>query len=209
VIVNSENETNTATGDEQTDSDGDSSASDSTPGSKKMRWYVVQAYSGYEAKVKASLEERIRQYNMQDQFGEILIPREQVTETRGTAKRVTSRTFYPGYMFVQMNLTDESWHLVKDTPKVSGFVGGRYPTAVPASQINLVAQQVADGAAKPKPRVVFEQGDHVRVIEGAFANFTGTIEEVKPEKQKVRVLVSIFGRATPVELDYAQVEKTV
>lgn len=176
---------------------------------KKMRWYVVQAYSGYENKVKASLEERIRQYNMQDLFGEILIPREQVTETRGTAKRVTSRTFYPGYMFVQMNLTDESWHLVKDTPKVSGFVGGRYPTAVPASQINLVAQQVAEGAAKPKPRVVFEQGDHVRVIEGAFANFTGTIEEVKPEKQKVRVLVSIFGRATPVELDYSQVEKTV
>jgi transcriptional antiterminator NusG len=169
----------------------------------------VQAYSGYENKVKASLEERIRQYNMQDYFGEILIPREQVTETRGAAKRVTSRTFYPGYMFVQMNLTDESWHLVKDTPKVSGFVGGRYPTAVPGSQINLVAQQVAEGAAKPKPRVVFEQGDHVRVIEGAFANFTGTIEEVKPEKQKVRVLVSIFGRATPVELDYAQVEKTV
>ena len=107
------------------------------PGQKrKMRWYVVQAYSGYENKVKASLEERIRQYNMQDDFGEILIPREQVTETRGTAKRVMSRTFYPGYMFVQMNLTDESWHLVKDTPKVSGFVGGRYPTAVPASQIH-------------------------------------------------------------------------
>ena len=185
------------------------SADGTRPAGKKMRWYVVQAYSGYENKVKASLEERIRQYSMQEQFGEILIPREQVTETRGTAKRVTSRTFYPGYMFVQMNLTDESWHLVKDTPKVSGFVGGRYPTAVPASQINLVAQQVAEGAAKPKPRVVFEQGDHVRVIEGAFANFTGTIEEVKPEKQKVRVLVSIFGRATPVELDYSQVEKTV
>jgi transcription termination/antitermination protein NusG len=210
VIVNPDNETGTPSGDEQTEHDDESQGSESSaPGSKKMRWYVVQAYSGYENKVKASLEERIRQYNMQDQFGEILIPREQVTETRGTAKRVTSRTFYPGYMFVQMNLTDESWHLVKDTPKVSGFVGGRYPTSVPASQINLVAQQVAEGAAKPKPRVVFEQGDHVRVIEGAFANFTGTIEEVKPEKQKVRVLVSIFGRATPVELDYAQVEKTV
>jgi transcription termination/antitermination protein NusG len=187
----------------------DQGAEEGTGPKRKMRWYVVQAYSGFENKVKASLEERIRQHNMQADFGEILIPREQVTETRGTAKRVTSRTFYPGYMFVQMNLTDESWHLVKDTPKVSGFVGGRYPTAVPSSQINLVAQQVAEGAAKPKPRVVFEQGDHVRVIEGAFANFTGTIEEVKPEKQKVRVLVSIFGRATPVELDYAQVEKTV
>jgi transcriptional antiterminator NusG len=196
--------------DEHTEDGDESTGEPGAPGQKrKMRWYVVQAYSGYENKVKASLEERIRQYNMQDDFGEILIPREQVTETRGTAKRVTSRTFYPGYMFVQMALTDESWHLVKDTPKVSGFVGGRYPTAVPASQINLVAQQVAEGAAKPKPRVVFEQGDHVRVVEGAFANFTGTIEEVKPEKQKVRVLVSIFGRATPVELDYAQVEKTV
>ena len=204
-------ETSTQNGEPDAESDAepadDSDASPSSP--KKQRWYVVQAYSGYENKVKASLEERIRQYNMQDYFGEILIPREQVTEVRGAAKRLTSRTFYPGYMFVQMNLTDESWHLVKDTPKVSGFVGGRYPTAVPASQINLVAQQVADGAAKPKPRVVFEQGDHVRVVEGAFANFTGTIEEVKPEKQKVRVLVSIFGRATPVELDYAQVEKTV
>lgn len=214
--MSADNPNSTAMGDGPVDEAGDdhgeeSGAEDSgQPGQKrKMRWYVVQAYSGYENKVKASLEERIRQYNMQDDFGEILIPREQVTETRGTAKRVTSRTFYPGYMFVQMNLTDESWHLVKDTPKVSGFVGGRYPTAVPASQINLVAQQVAEGAAKPKPRVVFEQGDHVRVVEGAFANFTGTIEEVKPEKQKVRVLVSIFGRATPVELDYAQVEKTV
>jgi transcriptional antiterminator NusG len=212
VIVIAENQISTATEEGQPAEEGDEQhpGESGTPGTKrKMRWYVVQAYSGYENKVKASLEERIRQYNMQDDFGEILIPREQVTETRGTAKRVTSRTFYPGYMFVQMNLTDESWHLVKDTPKVSGFVGGRYPTAVPASQINLVAQQVAEGAAKPKPRVVFEQGDHVRVVEGAFANFTGTIEEVKPEKQKVRVLVSIFGRATPVELDYAQVEKTV
>jgi transcriptional antiterminator NusG len=212
VIVIAENEISAATEEGQPAEDGDEqhAGESGAPGTKrKMRWYVVQAYSGYENKVKASLEERIRQYNMQDDFGEILIPREQVTETRGTAKRVTSRTFYPGYMFVQMNLTDESWHLVKDTPKVSGFVGGRYPTAVPASQINLVAQQVAEGAAKPKPRVVFEQGDHVRVVEGAFANFTGTIEEVKPEKQKVRVLVSIFGRATPVELDYAQVEKTV
>ena len=206
-----ENEISTTTEDGQTDESDEALAGEAgQPDVKrKMRWYVVQAYSGYENKVKASLEERIRQYTMQDDFGEILIPREQVTETRGTAKRVTSRTFYPGYMFVQMNLTDESWHLVKDTPKVSGFVGGRYPTAVPSSQINLVAQQVAEGAAKPKPRVVFEQGDHVRVVEGAFANFTGTIEEVKPEKQKVRVLVSIFGRATPVELDYAQVEKTV
>jgi len=146
---------------------------------------------------------------MEDAFGQILIPKENVQETRGTRKRVTSRNFYPGYIFVQMDLTERTWHLVKDTPKVSGFVGGRHPTPVPEPEIDLIAQQVAEGAAKPKPRVSFEQGDHVRVTDGAFANFTGTIEEVKPDKQKVRVLVSIFGRATPVELDYGQVEKTV
>lgn len=173
------------------------------------KWYVIQAYSGYEGKVKASLEERIKQNAMEDAFGQILIPKENVQETRGTKKRVTSRNFYPGYIFVHMDLTERTWHLVKDTPKVSGFVGGRHPTAVPEPEIDLIAQQVAEGAAKPKPRVSFEQGDHVRVTDGAFANFTGTIEEVKPDKQKVRVLVSIFGRATPVELDYGQVEKTV
>ncbi len=172
------------------------------------KWYVIQAYSGYENKVKLSLLERVKQAGMDEMFGEILIPKENVQETRGGNKRVTSRTFYPGYIFVQMVLSDETWHLVKDTPKVSGFVGGRHPAPVPESEIAAIAQQVAEGAAKPKPRVVFEPGDHVRVIDGAFANFTGTIEEVKPDKQKVRVLVSIFGRATPVELDYGQVEKT-
>lgn len=173
-----------------------------------MKWYVVQAYSGYENKVKLSLQERIKQAGMDHLFGEILIPKENVQETRGGTRRVSSRTFYPGYIFVQMELNENTWHLVKDTPKVSGFVGGRHPTPVPETEISAIAQQVAEGAAKPKPRVVFEQGDHVRVIDGAFANFTGTIEEVKPDKQKVRVLVSIFGRATPVELDYGQVEKT-
>lgn len=172
------------------------------------KWYVIQAYSGYEGKVKASLEERIRQNGMDELFGDILIPKENVTENRPSGRRVTSRNFYPGYVFVQMEMTDESWHLVKDTPKVSGFVGGRHPTAVPESEIAQIAQQVAEGAAKPKPKVVFEAGDHVRVIDGAFANFTGTVEEVNPDKQKVKVLVSIFGRATPVELDYGQVEKT-
>ena len=132
-----------------------------------------------------------------------------MTENRPTGRRVTSRTFYPGYIFVNMDLTDGTWHLVKDTPKVSGFVGGRHPAPVPESEINAITQQVAEGAARPKPRVVFEAGDHVRVIDGAFANFTGTVEEVNPDKQKVKVLVSIFGRATPVELDYGQVEKTV
>jgi transcription termination/antitermination protein NusG len=189
------------------DEGADVAAGRTDPMAKK--WYVIQAYSGYEGKVKLSLDERIRQAGMEELFGDVLIPKENVTENRPSGRRVTSRTFYPGYIFIQMEMTDESWHLVKDTPKVSGFVGGRHPTPVPAPEIAQIAQQVAEGAAKPKPKVVFEQGDHVRVIDGAFANFTGTVEEVNPDKQKVKVLVSIFGRATPVELDYGQVEKTV
>lgn len=173
-----------------------------------MKWYIIQAYSGYENKVKLSLEERIRQAGMEDAFGEILIPKEQVQDVRGGSRRVSTRNFYPGYVFVEMNLSDESWHLIKATPKVSGFIGGRHPSPVPAREIDTIRQQVQDGAAKPKPRVVYETGDHVRVTDGAFANFTGSVEEVNAAKQKVRVLVSIFGRATPVELDYTQVEKT-
>jgi transcriptional antiterminator NusG len=172
-----------------------------------MKWYVVQVYSGYEQKVKLSLAERVKQAGLDAEFGEILIPTETVQDPQ-RGKRVSSRTFYPGYIFVQMVLTDGAWHVVRDTPKVTGFVGGRHPQPVPSPEIQSVVQQVEEGAAKPRPRVMFEQGDHVRVNDGAFANFTGTIEEVKPEKQKVRVLVSIFGRATPVELDFTQVEKT-
>jgi transcriptional antiterminator NusG len=174
---------------------------------RSMKWYVVQVYSGFEQKVKLSLAERIRQANMDDSFGDILIPTETVQDSQG-GRRVSSKTFYPGYIFVQMAMGDEAWHVVRDTPKVTGFVGGRKPQPVPAPEIQSVVQQVEEGAAKPRPRVMFSAGDHVRVNDGAFANFTGTIEEVKPEKQKVRVLVSIFGRATPVELDYSQVEKT-
>lgn len=173
-----------------------------------MKWYVLQAYSGFENKVREALVERLRLAGKQAALGEILIPRETVQENRNGKKRTSSRTFYPGYVFVQLELNDEIWHIVKDTPKVSGFIGGQQPVIVSDKEIADLAQQVAAGAAKPKPKIVFENGDHVRVTDGPFANFTGTIEEVKPEKQKVRVLVSIFGRATPVELDYQQVEKT-
>jgi transcription termination/antitermination protein NusG len=182
-------------------------ATGSDAGKRSMKWYVVQVYSGFEQKVKLSLAERIRQAAMDDSFGDILIPTETVQDNQGS-RRVSSKTFYPGYIFVQMAMSDEAWHVVRDTPKVTGFVGGRKPQPVPAPEIQSVVQQVEEGAAKPRPRVMFSAGDHVRVNDGAFANFTGTVEEVKPEKQKVRVLVSIFGRATPVELDYSQVEKT-
>ncbi len=173
-----------------------------------MKWYVIQAYSGYEQKVKRTLEERIQHAGLEDRFGEILVPAEQVSGTGGQGRKKSQRAFYPGYVFLQVDLDERTWHLVRNTPKVAGFIGGKRPSPVPESEIRAIREQMEEGHAKPKPRVVFEQGDHVRVTDGAFANFTGTVEEVNPEKQKVRVLVSIFGRATPVELDYTQVEKT-
>jgi len=193
--------------DEPKDNSMESASTDELGQKRSMKWYVVQVYSGFEQKVKLSLAERIRQANMDDSFGNILIPTETVQDSHG-GRRVSSKTFYPGYIFVQMAMSDEAWHVVRDTPKVTGFVGGRKPQPVPAPEIQSVVQQVEEGGVKPRSRVMFTAGDHVRVNDGAFANFTGTVEEVKPEKQKVRVLVSIFGRATPVELDYSQVEKT-
>lgn len=180
-----------------------------TAAPSKMKWYVVQAYSGYENKVKLSLLERIKQADMEASFGDILIPRESVQENRSGKKRTVNRNFYPGYIFVQMDLTDETWHLVKGTPKVSGFIGGRHPSPVPRREIEAIFQQVADGAAKPKPRVSFEKGDHVRVTDGPFANYTGTVESVNEKKQSVTVLINVFGRMNPVELSFAHVDKTV
>lgn len=175
---------------------------------EKLKWYVVHTYSGYENRAKKSLEERIKQQNLEDQFGEVLIPMETVEEVRGGSKRTSKRKFFPGYMLVQMELNDTTWHLVKSTPKVTGFVGNATkPPPISEAEVGRLTQQITEGIAKPTPKVEFEVGDSVRVIDGPFANFNGAIEEVKPEKQKVRVLVSIFGRSTPVELDFMQVEK--
>ncbi|MCU0694532.1 MAG: transcription termination/antitermination protein NusG [Polyangiaceae bacterium] len=172
------------------------------------KWYVIQTYSGYEAKVKAALQERIKQHEMEDQFGEILIPTETVQEARtGSKSRIRQKTSLPGYVFVEMEMSERTWHLVKETNRVTGFIGNQNPTPVKQPEIEGLRQGMVEGAMKPKPRVTFEEGDEVRVIDGAFANFSGTVEEVKPEKQKLRVKVSIFGRATPVELDFSQVEK--
>ena len=176
------------------------------------KWYVIQTYSGYEAKVKAALQERIKQHEMEDQFGEILIPMEVVQEMVKGEKKTSKRKFFPGYILVQMEMNDRTWHLVKGTPKVTGFVGSaKSPKDVPAIsdvEVQRLTTQISEGSLKPKPKVQFDEGDQVRVIDGPFANFNGTVEEVKPDKGKVRVLVSIFGRATPVELDFMQVEKT-
>ncbi len=174
-----------------------------------LKWYVVHTYSGYENRAKKSLEEKIRQDKVEALFGEVLVPTEQVVELVKGAKRSTKRKFFPGYMLVQMELNEKTWHVVKSTPKVTGFVGNALnPPSIPDDQVKKLTQQIDEGALKPKPRVSFETGEQVRVIDGPFSNFNGVIEDVKPEKGKVRVLVSIFGRSTPVELDFVQVEKT-
>ncbi|MCC6810653.1 MAG: transcription termination/antitermination protein NusG [Deltaproteobacteria bacterium] len=179
------------------------------PAVANLKWYVVHTYSGYENRAKKSLEEKIRQDKVEELFGEILVPTEQVVELVKGAKRSTKRKFFPGYMLVQMELNEKTWHVVKSTPKVTGFVGNALnPPSIPDDQVRKLTQQIDEGALKPKPRVSFETGEQVRVIDGPFSNFNGVIEDVKPEKGKVRVLVSIFGRSTPVELDFVQVEKT-
>ncbi|HET6611658.1 MAG TPA: transcription termination/antitermination protein NusG [Kofleriaceae bacterium] len=172
-----------------------------------LKWYVVHTYSGHENRARLTLLERIKTYHLESDFGDVLIPTESVMEVVKGQRRTSTRKFYPGYMFVQMNLSDRSFHLVKNTPKITGFLGGKSPTPVPDKDITGIHSAMSEGKAKPKPRVVYEQGDTVRVIDGPFSTFSATVEEVKPDKQKVRVLVSIFGRATPVELDFAQVEK--
>lgn len=173
-----------------------------------MKWYVVTTYSGYENKVKLALRERIRQYKMEDRFGEVLIPSESVTQQGKEGKsRVRTKTTFPGYIFIEMMMSEEAWHLVKDTPKVTGFIGNQRPQEVRPPHIEDLRRGITEGAVKPKPRQQFQEGDEVRVIVGAFANFSGTVQEVKPDKQKLKVMVSIFGRPTPVELDFSQVEK--
>jgi transcriptional antiterminator NusG len=180
-----------------------------TSEAKPKKWYVVHTYSGFENKAKKSLEERIRQYHLEASFGEILIPMENVVEMVKGEKRASRRKFFPGYILVQMDLNDQSWHLVKNTPKITGFVGNATnPPAVSEAEIARLTTQLSEGALKPKPKVEFQEGESVRVIDGPFSNFNGTVEEVNPDKGRVRVLVSIFGRATPVELDFMQVEKT-
>lgn len=180
---------------------------ESGPTGKK--WYVVHTYSGFEQKAKAALEERVRALNLEDRIGPVLLPMERVQELgKGGQRKISSRKFFPGYIFVNMELDEETWHVVKETPRVTGFVGhATNPPEVPAAEVQEITQQMEEGALKPKPKVLFEAGEAVKVIDGPFQDFNGTVEEVRPEKGKVRVLISIFGRATPVELDFIQVEK--
>jgi transcriptional antiterminator NusG len=171
------------------------------------KWYGIHTYSGFENKVRLSLQERIKNLGLEEDFGEVLIPSETVVELKKGEKKTSSRKFFPGYILVNMVLNDETWHAVKETSKVTGFVGGNNPVAIPDEEVMKITRRMEEGAEKPRPKVLFEVGETVRVVDGPFLNFSGVVEDVKPDKGKLRVMVSIFGRATPVELEFMQVEK--
>jgi transcriptional antiterminator NusG len=171
------------------------------------QWFVVHTYSGYEKKVRESLLNRIATEGLQERFGDVLIPAETVVEMKKGKKKTGTRSFFPGYLLVNMELDEGTWHLVRHTPKVTGFVGGQHPAPIPESEVEDIKSQMVEGRLKPKPKITFSEGESVRVVDGPFSNFSGTVDSIKPDKGKVVVLVSIFGRATPVELDFAQVEK--
>ena len=173
------------------------------------RWYVVHAYSGFEKSVQRALVERISRAGMQEFFGRILVPVEEVVEMKGGQKNISERKFFPGYVLVEMDMNDESWHLVKSTPKVTGFIGGTAtkPTPITEKEVAKIMQQIQEGVEKPRPKVLFETGEMVRIKDGPFSDFNGNVEEVNYEKSRLRVAVTIFGRSTTVELEFAQVEK--
>ncbi|HXF45179.1 MAG TPA: transcription termination/antitermination protein NusG [Burkholderiaceae bacterium] len=173
------------------------------------RWYVVHAYSGMEKSVAKALQERIERAGLQSQFGRILVPTEEVVEVKGGKRAITERRLYSGYVLVEMEMTDEAWHLVKSTPKVTGFLGGKAnkPSPLPQKEVDEILQRMQEGYEKPRPKVLFEVGEMVRVKEGPFTDFNGNVEEVNYDKNRVRVSVTIFGRSTPVDLEFGQVEK--
>jgi transcriptional antiterminator NusG len=171
------------------------------------RWYVVHVYSGFEKRVKASITEQVANKGMEELISEVLIPTEEVVEVKGGSKVSSERKFFPGYVLVKMEMSDDTWHLVKNTPKVTGFLGGKRPVPITEAEAERIMRQVAEGVDKPKSSVVYEVGEQVRVTDGPFGSFVGVVEEVDTEKHRLKVLVSIFGRSTPVELEFSQVEK--
>jgi transcriptional antiterminator NusG len=173
-----------------------------------LKWYIVHVYSGFESKVKAALEERMASFPNPEKFAEVLVPTEEIVELVKGKRKTSARKFYPGYILIKMELDDETWHVVNSTAKVSGFLGGRErPAPISDEEAEQIIKRMEAGKDKPQPKYFFESGDEIRVIDGPFKNFNGTVDEVNPEKGKIRVLVSIFGRATPVELEFVQVSK--
>jgi len=179
-----------------------------TPSNPNMKWYIIHSYSGFERKVKESLESRIQAFGLQDKIGKVMIPTEPVTEIRGGKKYTTERMFYPGYVLVEMDMDDHVWHVVKSTPRVTGFVGtGQQPTPLSEEEVQHIVYRVSVGKDKPKLKVKFEKNETVRITEGPFATFTGVVDEVNDDRETLKVMVTIFGRSTPVELEFNQVEK--
>jgi transcriptional antiterminator NusG len=173
-----------------------------------LKWYIIHTYSGFEQKVKNAILERAKSRGIEHLVPEVLVPTETVEEMVKGQRRLTHRKFYPGYVLVHMELTDETWHLVKDTPKVSGFIGSKEePAPIPEEDAQKIISQMQEGVLKPKPKIKFETGDKVQVTDGPFANFTGVVDEVRPDRGRVRVMISVFGRPTPVELEFTQLEK--
>lgn len=173
-----------------------------------MHWYVVHTYSGYEQKARKALEERIKQHSVEHLFSDVLVPQESVVEVKKGVKRTSKRQFFPGYILVRMELNEATWHIVKGTPKVTGFVGGSMnPPSVPDEEVARITSRIEEGTMQPTPKVEFEKGENIRVVSGPFATFNGIVDEVYEGKGKLKVLVSIFGRSTPIELDFVQVEK--
>lgn len=180
------------------------------PANPNMKWYIIHAYSGFERKVKESLESRIHAFGLEGRIGRVLIPTESVTEVRGGKKYTSERMFYPGYVLVEMDMDDHVWHVVKSTPRVTGFVGtGQQPTPLSDEEVNQIVYRVADSKEKPKLKVKFEKNESVRITDGPFATFTGVVDEVNEDRETLKVMVTIFGRSTPVELEFGQVEKVI
>jgi transcriptional antiterminator NusG len=172
-----------------------------------MNWYVVHTHTGFENQVREAIQQKFREKGKEDELGEVMIPSEEVVELKKGRKKISTRKFYPGYLLVQMVLNDETWHIVSSLPKVTGFVGGSSPSPLSPDEVSNIQLQVQEGAERPTPKVVFSAGESVRVIDGPFTNFNGIVKEVNEEKGKLKVLVTIFGRATSVELEFLQVEK--
>ncbi|HMK24129.1 MAG TPA: transcription termination/antitermination protein NusG [Terriglobales bacterium] len=203
---------------EEKNASGQPEASGSAPGSgapeaprnPNMKWYIIHSYSGFERKVRESLESRVQAFGLQDKIGRVLIPTESVTEVRGGKKYTSERMFYPGYVLVEMDMDDHVWHVVKSTPRVTGFVGtGQQPTPLSEEEVQNIVYRVGESKDKPKLKVKFEKGENVRVTEGPFASFTGVVDDVNEDRETLKVMVTIFGRSTPVELEFGQVEKVV